>query len=172
MELSKKIPEIPVICVAKKTILTLAVLCCIVLMTGCKSVNSDSPENGIEEASADSPAWDAIYSYSDSVRHFLRVRTENDTLFYDYSIAMDDMLNPVCFVGQAILKDGDSEIDEDENGVAYQVDEYVSVGKEYLAFRFDADSHKRVRIVMDDETAAKCNVSMPIILFPHEIITP
>ena len=156
----------------KKTILTLVALYCIGLMTECKSVNADPPENGIEEASVDSLAWDAIYSYSDSACHFLRVRTVDDTLFYDYSIAMDDMSNPMCFVGQAILKDGDSEIDEDENGVAYQVDEYVSNGREYLAFRFDADSHKRVRIVMDEETAAKCNVSMPIILFPNEIITP
>ena len=156
----------------KKIMLVCAAMVALTAMTACKNGKPNPYETWVEEASADFPAWDAIYSYSDSVRHFLRVRTENDTLFYDYSIAMDDMLNPVCFVGQAILKDGDSEIDEDENGVAYQVDEYVSVGKEYLAFRFDADSHKRVRIVMDDETAAKCNVSMPIILFPHEIITP
>lgn len=142
----------------------------IAAMIACKNGTPNPHETWVEEASADSPAWDAIYSSRDSACHILRVRTVEDTLFYDYSIALDDMLNPVCFVGQAILKDDDSEIDEDENGVAYQVDEYVSDGKEYLAFRFDADSHKRVKIVMDEETAARCNVTMPIVLCSYEIV--
>ena len=150
----------------------LFILLLALLMVGCKSGKPNPPEAGIEETSADFPAWDAIYSNSDSTYHCLRVRTVDDTLFYDYSIILDDMMNPVCFVGQAILKNGDSEIDEDENGIAYQVDEYVSDGEEYLAFRFDSDSHKRVRIVMDEETAAMNNVTMPIVLYPHEIITP
>ena len=155
----------------KKILYVCAAIAAMFAMTACLSGNPNPPETGIEEAVAYFPTWDAIYSYEDSARHILRVRTVSDTLFYDYSIILDDLLNPVCFVGHAILKDGDSEIDEDENGIAYQVDEYVSDGKEYLAFRFDADSHKRVRIVMEDETAAKCNVTMPIVLFPHEIVT-
>ena len=148
-----------------------AAMVALAAMIACKNGKPDPHETWVEEASADFPAWDAIYSYRDSTCHILRVRTVGDTLFYEYSIVLDDMLNPVCFVGQAILKDGDSEIDEDDKGIAYQVDEYVSDGKEYLAFRFDAGSHKRVRIVMDDETAAKCNVTMPIVLFPREIVT-
>ena len=156
----------------KKTLMLCAATVALVAMIACKNGKPNPQETWAEESAANFPAWDAIYSYRDSTCHILRVRTVEDTLFYDYSIALDDMSNPVCFVGKAILKDGDSEIDEDENGVAYQVDEYVSDNKEYLAFRFDADSHKRVRIVMDEETAAKCNITMPIVLFPHEIVAP
>ena len=156
----------------KKVLMICAAMVVLAAMIACKNGKPNPHETLVEEASADFPAWDAIYSYDDSTYQVLRVRTVGDTLFYDYSIVTDDLLNPVCFVGQAILKDGDSEIDEDENGIAYLVDEYVSDGKEYLAFRFDADSHKIVRIVMDDEIAAKCNVTMPIVLFPHEFVYP
>ena len=156
----------------KKILVICAAMVALAAMTACKSGKPNPHETCGEEASADFPAWDAVYSYRDSTCHILRVRTVEDTLFYDYSVVLNDMLKPVCFVGQAILKDGDSEIDEDENGVAYQVDEFVSDGKEYLAFRFDADSHKRVSIVMDEETAAECNITMPIVLFSHEPVTP
>ena len=141
----------------KKLLILCAAMVAVATMTACKSGN--------HEVNYEYPGWDAIYSSSDSIsiQHLL-IRTAGDTLFYEYEIVVDDILNPVHFVGQAILKNGDSEIDEDEKGNAYQVDEYVSDGKEYLAFRFDADSHKRVRIVMDEATAAKSNVTMPTVL--------
>ena len=158
----------------KKILLVCTAMLTLAIMAACKNETPNPQEIVVKEEPTDSPAWDEIYSYRDSISiHDLLIRTLEDTLFYEYAIhSFDDYLNPVVYAGQAILKDGDSEIDEDENGIAYLVDEYVSDGKEYLAFRFDADSHKIVRIVMDDEIAAKCNVTMPIVLFPHEFVYP
>lgn len=154
----------------KKLMILFAAMVTLAAMSACKSGDVDLFNPGVEEVEADFPAWDAIYSNRDTIScQYLMVRFVDDTLFYQYSI---DLGCSFCFDGQAILKNGDSEIDEDENGVAYPVDEYVSDGEEYLAFRFDADSHTRVRIVMDDETAAKCKVPMPIVLFPNDPIAP
>lgn len=126
-------------------------------------------DDAVEEQEADYPAWDAIYqSLIDSAWHVLRVRTEDDTLFYDYSIQGGVLEFPTYYVGRAILKGGDSEIDEDENGTAYPVDEYISDGAGYLAFRSATDSHRCVRVVMDEATAARNGISTPIILLPHE----
>lgn len=129
-------------------------------------------DDAAEEQMADYPAWDAIYSsLIDNAYHVLRVRTVNDTLFYDYSIKRDLTEPPVAYVGRAILKGGDSEIDEDVDGIAYPVDEYISDDTEYLAFRFGTDSHRCVRIVLDEATATKNNISTQIVLLPQERVS-
>ena len=61
--------------------------------------------------------------------------------------------------GRAFLKKGDAETDEDEQGNAFLVDEYVyNENGNYLVFRVQAVKHDIIRVVADDSTAARYHI--------------
>ncbi|MBO4600592.1 MAG: hypothetical protein J5641_07620, partial [Bacteroidales bacterium] len=92
----------------------------------------------------------------EGILQVLKVRLLADELFFDYTIAAGD--SSVCYSseGRAILKVGDLEWDDDNEGVAYAVDEYVHDSVCYMAIRIDAETRKCARIITDDDRALEC----------------
>lgn len=118
---------------------------------------------------ADEPLLDLAYAAQDSLIYNLSRKIQDDTFFFDYRIYKDTQTPPVSFVGKAVLKGGDAECDEDENGVAYLVEEYVYNSGEYIAFRIEANTHRRARVVIDDNTARRYGIPTSTLLFPVKL---
>lgn len=78
-----------------------------------------------------------------------------DEMSFSYSIVRDGESLSYSLSGRAVLKVGDLEWDDDDYGVAYAVDEYVYDSVCYMAIRIETDSHRRARIVTDDERVLK-----------------
>jgi hypothetical protein len=99
--------------------------------------------------------WEGLYRSSEGdARQLLETSVSRDELSFNYSIVKD---GSTCYSlsGKAVLKVGDLEWDDDDNGVAYPVDEYVYDSTCYMAIRIEADTHRRARIVTDDERVWK-----------------
>lgn len=100
--------------------------------------------------------WEGLYRSSEgNILQVLKVSVSSDEMSFKYAIAKNS--DSLCYAlsGMAILKVGDLEWDDDDNGVAYPVDEYVYDSVCYMAIRIEADSHRRARIVTDDERVLK-----------------
>ena len=60
-------------------------------------------------------------------------------------------------------------MDEDENGCAYWVDEYIYEKEgDWFAFRIEADSHSSVRVKADKATSAKYRIPESTLLLRTE----
>ena len=100
--------------------------------------------------------WEGLYRCSEgTVEQVLKANVLGDEMWFKYVVVANS--DSLCYAlsGRAILKVGDLEWDDDDNGVAYAVDEYVYDSACYMAIRIAADSHKRARIVTDDERVWK-----------------
>lgn len=55
-----------------------------------------------------------------------------------------------CIQGNANLRNGDAEMDENEDGISHLVDLFEYQKECYLAIRIDAETYSRIRIVAGD----------------------
>lgn len=98
---------------------------------------------------SESPAHAAIVYHfrSDSLSQTVQIDSLSPgTIRFSYSISGVPK-QQYRLEGTAVLKDGDLEIDEDEDGNAFPVEEYVYKKDDcYLAFRIDADTRSRMSI--------------------------
>ena len=137
----------------KKVFLFVAMLCAIGLHYSCNSGAASPTE---DSSKAVRPVdWEGRYLSSEGeTRQLLEASVSRDELSFNYSIVKD---GSTCYslAGRAILKVGDLEWDDDDEGVAYPVDEYVYDSACYMAIRIEADSHRLARIVTDDERVLK-----------------
>ena len=100
--------------------------------------------------------WEGLYSGSEGdVVQVLMVSVSKDEMSFNYAVATNGDTLSYALSGKAILKVGDLEWDDDDEGVAYPVDEYVYDSACYMAIRIEADSHRRARIVTDNERVWK-----------------
>ena len=100
--------------------------------------------------------WEGLYLGPEGEhQQTLKVSVSRDEMSFRYSIVKDGENLFYSLSGRAILKVGDLEWDDDDCGVAYAVDEYVYDSVCYMAIRIEADSHRRARIVTDDEGVLK-----------------
>lgn len=100
--------------------------------------------------------WEGLYSGSEGdVDQVLMVSVSKDEMSFNYAVATNGDTLSYALSGKAILKVGDLEWDDDDEGVAYPVDEYVYDSACYMAIRIEADSHRRARIVTDNERVWK-----------------
>ena len=100
--------------------------------------------------------WEGLYSASEGdVDQVLMVSVSKDEMSFNYDVATNGDTLSYALSGKAILKVGDLEWDDDDEGVAYPVDEYVYDSACYMAIRIEADSHRRARIVTDNERVWK-----------------
>lgn len=100
--------------------------------------------------------WEGMYRNPErNVEQVLEVSVLRDEMLFSYSIVRDGESPSYSLSGRAILKVGDLEWDDDDYGVAYAVNEYVYDSVCYMAIRIEADSHRRARIVTDDERVQK-----------------
>lgn len=129
------------------------ILCVVSVFTSCNAGTTGSMQ---EDAKDSAFEWVGEYqSDVDGILQVLKVRLLFDELFFDYAIATGDGGSCYLLSGKAILKVGDLEWDDDDEDVAYAVDEYVYDSACYMAIRIEADSHRRARIVTDDERVWK-----------------
>lgn len=132
------------------------ILCVVSVFTSCNAGTTSFVQEDAKAAKDSAFEWVGEYqSDVDGILQVLKVRLLSDELFFDYAIATGDDGSCYLLSGKAILKVGDLEWDDDDEGVAYAVDEYVYDSACYMAIRIDADSHKRARIVTDDERVWK-----------------
>ena len=132
------------------------ILCVVSVFTSCNAGTTGSVQEDAKDVKDSAFEWVGEYqSDVDGILQVLKVRLLSDELFFDYAIATGDGGSCYLLSGRAILKVGDLEWDDDDNGVAYAVDEYVYDSACYMAIRVEADSHKRARIVTDDERVWK-----------------
>ena len=117
----------------------------------------------------DSSLWSGGYRAYDkrsSLSQQLEVEVVRDTLNFHYYIDLREVKlegkegeEEYTLEGRAFLKKGDAETDEDEQGNAFLVDEYVyNEDGNYLAFRVQAVKHDIIRVVADDSTAARYHI--------------
>lgn len=117
----------------------------------------------------DSSLWSGGYCAYDkrsSLSQQLEVEVVRDTLNFHYYIDLREVKlegkegeEEYTLEGRAFLKKGDAETDEDEQGNAFLVDEYVyNEDGNYLAFRVQAVKHDVIRVVADDSTAARYHI--------------
>ena len=128
-------------------------VCAVGVLFSCNGGTSDSVQ---VDTKGSELAWEGEYqSDMEGVLRVLKVRLLADELDFDYSITTGE--GGVCYSlsGRSILKVGDLEWDEDDEGVAYAVDEYVYDSVCYMAIRLDAKTRNRARVVTDDVRAVK-----------------
>ena len=118
----------------------------------------------------DEQSWHGRYSSEgDNPRQSLWVEATGDSLIFKYSVAFPDGGQPSTIVGKVAAKGGDAELDEDENGCAYLVDEYIYEKEgDWFAFRIDADSQSSVRVKADKATSAKYRIPESTLLLRTE----
>ena len=141
----------------KKLSLFVVLLCAVSVLSSCNGGTAGSVQEDTKEEKGSKSEWVGEYrSDVDGVLQVLKVRLLSDELFFDYSIATGNY--DVCYslAGKAILKVGDLEWDDDDDGVAYPVDEYVYDSVCYMAIRLDAETRMRARVVTDDDRMMKC----------------
>ena len=140
----------------KRVFLIGAIICSIGLVCSCNGVPDGSKPEDSSAMRACPVDWEGLYSGSEGdVDQVLMVNVSRDEMSFNYAVATNG--DSLCYAlsGRAILKVGDLEWDDDDNGVAYAVDEYVYDSACYMAIRIEADSHRRARIVTDDERVWK-----------------
>lgn len=126
----------------------------------------------------DSSSWVGEYYAYDkrsSLTQELDVEVIHDTLFFHYYIDLrkvkldlQGQQQEYLLKGNAFLKKGDAETDEDEQGNAYLVDEYVyNEDGDYFAFRVQAEKHDEIRVVADDSTAARYHIPTSTTFYPE-----
>ena len=141
----------------KKLSLFIAILCVVGVLFSCNAGTAGSVQEDSEEEKGSKLEWVGEYrSDAEGVLQVLKVRLIADELFFDYSIATGDDGACYSLLGRAVLKVGDLEWDDDSEGVAYAVDEYVYDSVCYMAVRLDAETRMRARVVTDDDRAVKC----------------
>lgn len=140
----------------KRVFLIGAIICSIGLVCSCNGVPDGSKSEDSSAMRACPVDWEGLYRSSEGdVEQVLQVSVSRDEMSFNYAVATNG--DSLCYAlsGRAILKVGDLEWDEDDNGAAYAVDEYVHDSACYMAIRIEADSHRRARIVTDDERVWK-----------------
>lgn len=73
-----------------------------------------------------------------------------ETISFSYMIVNGNDNSRFCIQGNANLRNGDAEMDENEEGISYLVDLYEYQKECYLAIRIDAETYSRIRIVAGD----------------------
>ncbi len=73
-----------------------------------------------------------------------------ETISFSYMTVNKNNNTRFCIQGNANLRNGDAEIDENEDGVSYLVDLFEYRKECYLAIRIDAETYSRIRIVAGD----------------------
>lgn len=88
---------------------------------------------------------------NENVKQTLEIIEQKEkTIKYRYIINSKKSDASVKFEGIANLKKGDAETDEDENGTAYLVDEYIDESDCWIAIRIDSDTHTKLRVIVAD----------------------
>jgi hypothetical protein len=90
---------------------------------------------------------------NDTIKQTVKIQFMNDDEIKFQLNCENKMRNQNAFIeGIAKSKDGDLEIDEDEEGNAYPVIEFIYEKDCWLAFRIDLDTRSILRIHMADCT--------------------
>lgn len=135
----------------KRVFLIGAIICSIGLVCSCNGVPDGSKPEYSSAMRACPVDWEGLYRSSEGdVEQVLQVSVSRDEMSFNYAVATNGDTLSYALSGRAILKVGDLEWDDDDNGVAYAVDEYVYDSVCYMAIRIEADSHRRARVVTDD----------------------
>ena len=122
----------------------------------CNGVPDGSEQKDSSAKKTRSVDWEGLYRNQErDVEQVLEVRVSRDEMSFSYSIVRNGESLSYSLSGRAVLKVGDLEWDDDDYGVAYAVDEYVYDSVCYMAIRIETDSHRRARIVTDDERVLK-----------------
>ena len=140
----------------KRVFLIGAMICSIGLVCSCNGRLDGSEQENSSVQKTRPVDWEGLYSSSEgNVDQVLMVNVSRDEMSFNYAVATNG--DSLCYAlsGRAILKVGDLEWDDDDEGVAYPVDEYVYDSACYMAIRIEADSHRRARIVTDNERVWK-----------------
>ena len=141
----------------KKLSLFVVILFVVSVLCSCNAGTAGSVQEDMKKEKSPASEWVGEYqSDVDGILQVLKVRLLADELFFDYAIATDDGGACYSLSGRAILKVGDLEWDDDDEGVAYPVDEYVYDSVCYMAIRLDAETRKWARVVTDDDRMMKC----------------
>lgn len=140
----------------KRLFLIGAMICAIGFACSCNGGLDGSEQKDSSAQKTRQFDWEGLYRSSEgTVEQVLKASVSRDEMFFKYAVVANS--DSLCYAlsGRAILKVGDLEWDDDDNGVAYAVDEYVHDSACYMAIRIEADSHRRARIVTDDERVWK-----------------
>ena len=139
----------------KRLFLIGAMICAMGLVSSCNGRLDGSEQEKSSVQKTHPVDWEGLYSGSEGdVDQVLMVSVSKDEMSFNYAVATNGDTLSYALSGKAILKVGDLEWDDDDEGVAYPVDEYVYDSICYMAIRIEADSHRRARIVTDDENAS------------------
>ena len=140
----------------KKMFLIGAMICAIGFVYSCNGVSDGSKPEGSSTIKTCPVDWEGLYLGPEGEhQQMLKASVSRDELLFNYSIVSYEGNVYYSLSGKAVLKVGDLEWDDDDHGVAYAVDEYVYDSACYMAIRIEADSHRRARIVTDDERVLK-----------------
>ncbi len=136
----------------KRLFLIGAMICAMGLVCSCNGRLDGSEQENSSVQKTRPVDWEGLYSGSEGdVDQVLMVSVSKDEMSFNYAVATNGDTLSYALSGKAILKVGDLEWDDDDEGVAYPVDEYVYDSACYMAIRIEADSHRRARIVTDNE---------------------
>ena len=131
-------------------------ICAMGLVSSCNGRLDGSEQENSSVQKTRPVDWEGLYSGSEGdVDQVLMVSVSKDEMSFNYAVATNGDTLSYALSGKAILKVGDLEWDDDDEGVAYPVDEYVYDSACYMAIRIEADSHRRARIVTDNERVWK-----------------
>ena len=140
----------------KRLFLIGAMICAMGLVSSCNGRLDGSEQENSSVQKTRPVDWEGLYSGSEGdVDQVLMVSVSKDEMSFNYAVATNGDTLSYALSGKAILKVGDLEWDDDDEGVAYPVDEYVYDSACYMAIRIEADSHRRARIVTDNERVWK-----------------
>ena len=141
----------------KRLLLLGAIICVLGLLYSCHRGTGTSTQEVTKANNVRPVDWEGLYLGPEGEhQQSLKVSVSGDEMTFNYSIvSLSEGNSDYSLSGKAVLKFGDLEWDDDDDGVAYPVDEYVYDSACYMAIRIEADSHRRARIVTDDERVWK-----------------
>ena len=141
----------------KRLLLLGAIICVLGLLYSCHRGTGTSTQEVTKANNVRPVDWEGLYLGPEGEhQQSLKVSVSGDEMTFNYSIvSLSEGNSDYSLSGKAVLKVGDLEWDDDDHGVAYAVDEYVYDSACYMAIRIEADSHRRARIVTDDERVWK-----------------
>ena len=140
----------------KRLFLIGAMICAMGLVSSCNGRLDGSEQENSSVQRTRPVDWEGLYRSSEGdVEQVLQVSVSRDEMSFNYAVATNGDTLSYALSGKAILKVGDLEWDDDDEGVAYPVDEYVYDSACYMAIRIEADSHRWARIVTDNEMVWK-----------------
>lgn len=134
-----------------------AVLCifCLFFCVSCTSQTSNSPsQNKVTKSYFERDSLKTVYIFeNDTLKQTIVLSRFNENEI-DFKLISENKSRKqkALLEGIAKIKDGDVEIDEDSEGNAYPVNEYIYEKDCWLAFRIDRSTHERMRI-----NEADCN---------------